>query len=339
MAMAALALTACQQEQDDLSPAAIELTTPVIELNDVQASTRAALDATTVIGANINLYLHDSEARKFSGRRGVYSDDNFSDGINWTANPSVTVTGGEGDYRAGISATISLNATETMPIIANALYAYRGSINVEADGTFTPDDTLEPYSAAVLLKLKDADGNIIDPVKYDTPDGENTEGAMDNGSVYLIKPVGLTMMDGFVADTEGQSFPNGTANPVPNAITSLAYLLTYDYANGDFTPGTYPATWTERILVTSATPSTAWPLFEVTYCKDGFEWTNAGLVPKGTVTTTWTVNYPAEQLTLEPGKLYTFTATLGANAHITLDAEESVTISDWATGETINIGR
>lgn len=335
MAMAALALTACQQEQDDLSPAAIELTTPVIQLDGVQASTRAAQSMESVASsAGIDLYLHDSEAREAS-RKGRYSYNSS----NWTAYPSVTITGGEGDYRAGISATISLKATETMPIIANALYAYRGSINVEADGTFTPDDTLEPYSAAVLLKLKDADGNIIDPVKYDTPDGENTEGAMDNGSVYLIKPVGLTMMDGFVADTEGQSFPNGTDAPVPNAITSLAYLLTYDYANGDFTPGTYPATWTERILVTSATPSTAWPLFEVTYCKDGFEWTNAGLVPKGTVTTTWTVSYPAEQLTLEPGKLYTFTATLGGSAHITLDAEESVTISDWATGETINIGR
>lgn len=336
MAMAALALTACQQEQDDLSPAAIELTTPVIQLDGVQASTRAAQSMESVASsAGIDLYLHDSEAREAS-RKGRYSYNSS----NWTAYPSVTITGGEGDYRAGISATISLKATETMPIIANALYAYRGSINVKADGTFTPDDTLQPYSAAVLLKLKDADGNIIDPVKYDTPDGENTEGAMDNGSVYLIKPVGLTMMDGFAAGSDGQRFPNGIADPVPDAITwSPVYL--HSTAHGNYTPGTYPATWENRVLNSSTTaPSTAWPLFEVTYCKDGFEYDeDYELVPKGTVTTTWTVSYPATQLTLEAGKLYTFTATLGANAHITLDTEESVTISDWATGSEINIGR
>ena len=54
--------------------------------------------------------------------------------------------------------------------------------------------------------------------------------------------------------------------------------------------------------------------------------------------TTWTVNYPAAQLTLEAGKLYTFTATLGADAHITLDAG-AVNISDWSEGDQINIGR
>ena len=93
------------------------------------------------------------------------------------------------------------------PAITDAIYAYRGSVNVKADGTFTPDGTLQPYSSAVPLR-----------------------------------------------------------------------------------------------------------------------------------TTTWTVNYPAAQLTLEAGKLYTFTATLGADAHITLDAG-AVNISDWSEGDQINIGR
>lgn len=339
MAMAALALTACQQEQDDLSPEAIELTTPVIRLDGVAASTRAALDANVANYAGINLFLHDSDARECNDNRIGYYDGTFYDGINWSANPSVTVTGGEGHYRAGIFATIHLKATADMLAIENATYAYRGSVNVKADGSFTPDGTLKPYSAAVFLNLKDADGNIIDPFMYDTSDGMEADGAKPNGKVYLIKPVGIARMAGFAPDSDDQVFPNGIADPVPYAITHSAYELTSS-ARGDFTPGTYPATWRDRLLVTSAIPSTAWPLFEVTYCKDGFIYDEEGeLVPNGATTTTWTVSYPAQQLTLDAGKLYTFTATLGADAHITLDAASAVSISDWATGEQINIGR
>lgn len=345
MAMAALALTLTTSctKHDELSPAAIELTTPVIQLSSLHsplstrtvASTRAAQTLESVANyARINLFLHDSEAREYKyDREGNYEGD-FSDGIDWTANPSITVTGGEGHYRAGIVANIELNATDGMPAIGGTIYAYRGSVNVKADGTFTPDGTLKPYSAAVLLKLKDADGNIIDPDKYDTSDGQYAEGAKMNYAMYLIKPVGLARMNVFAAGTDGQHFPNGTAEPVPTAYTHSAYELTSS-ALGTFTPGTYPATWTDggALVTTEGTPANAWPLFEVTYCAEGF----SGSTSNGTATT-WTVSYPATQLKLEPGKLYTFTATLGADAHITLDAG-SVSISDWTEGNAINIGR
>ena len=326
LALPLLMLSACSQDDTLTAEQTITLTTPVIELSGVQASSRAESSLAGVAsGAQIVLYLHDSDKREYD-REGNYYDSDFSDGINWTANPSVTVTGGEGSYRAGIYANISLKATADMPEIGGAIYAYRGSIDVGADGEFTPGGTLQPYSAAVLLKLKDADGNVINP---------------DGIDVFYIEPVGLAMMSGFVptdADgnvdrTNGQYFPNGTIDaPVRDASSWPSYKLA-SYALGNHTPGTYPATWENNVLVTSAAPSNAWPLFEVIYCKDGFN----GSTPLGSATT-WTVNYPAQQLTLEAGKLYTFTATLGADAHITLDAGD-VSISDWEDGSTINVGR
>ena len=341
----ALFLTSCTQDDTLTAEQEITLTTPVIQLSGVQASTRAAQDMADVTsGALVSLFLHDSEAR-YPNREGYYQ---FSDPNSWTAHSSVTVTGGEGHYRAGINANISLNATAVMPGIGDAIYAYRGSVNVKADGTFTPDGTLQPYSAAVLLNLMDAEGNEIVPDKYDTPDGESAEGAKKNSDVYLIKPVGLAQMNNFVptdangnVDANGQYFPNGTAAPVPGAWTwDYSFQLTTD-AVGYYTPGTYPATWEDGdVLVTSGAPTAPWPLFEVTYCKDGFEWSSTvnDYVPLGPATT-WTVSYPGEQqLTLEAGKLYTFTAALGADASITLDAG-AVSISDWIEGETINVGR
>ncbi|MBR3758917.1 MAG: hypothetical protein IKK62_10925 [Bacteroidaceae bacterium] len=333
MMMAALAFTACSNDDDTLTAEQeITLTTPVIQLSGVQASTRAVQDMADVAsGALVSLYLHDSEAREYNqNRAGNYV---LNDPNSWRVNESVTVTGGEGHYRAGVFANISLNATADMSEIRDAVYAYRGSVNVKADGTFTPDGTLQPHSAAVLLNLKDADGNAI------YPDGTDATSGKENWNVYLIKPVGLAHMNGFVpTDADGQYFPNGTADPVPNANTWPAYYLST--ANGNYTPGTYPATWENNVLVTSAVPGSAWPLFEVTYCKDGFKLSDdtSDYVPLGTATT-WTVRYPREQqLTLEAGKLYTFTAALGADAYISIKASD-VSISDWIEGETINVGR
>ena len=344
MMMAALAFTACSNDDDTLTAEQeITLTTPVIQLSGVQASTRAVQDMESVANnAVVTLYLHDSEARE-KNRFGFYSGTDNDNGWHWTPGSSVTVTGGEGHYRAGILADINLNAIgektdhDYMPAINYAVYAYRGSVNVKADGTFTPDGTLQPYTAAVLLNLKDADGNGI------YPDGTDATSSKANKNVFRINPVGLAYMNGFlVMDADGnvtdgsygQFFPNGTiANPEPVAIDWNSIELS-SKADARFTPGTYPATWENRKLNRNPSePTTPWPLFEVTYCKDGF---NSG-TPLGPATI-WTVSYPAKQLTLEAGKLYTFTAALGADACITLDAG-AVSISDWSEGETINVGR
>ena len=94
---------------------------------------------------------------------------------------------------------------------------------------------------------------------------------------------------------------------------------------GDYIPVTYPATEQNGQLVTAAAPSAPWPLAEVIYSSGGSS-------------TTWTVSYPAQQLTLEAGKLYTFTIGLSKDAHITLGADD-ISIAPWQTGTPIHVGR
>ena len=239
-----------------------------------------------------------------------------------------TVKGGPGSYRAGIMAQIHLNAVkengvEVMPAINEARYGYRGPIEVQADGSFAPMSELTPLSSAVQWKLNDANGDLI----------SNFSGC------YLVRPVGLASVSGFTSGDDGYYFPKGTGDPVPYARNYSATLYTGG-VHGDYCPGTYPAIWPDHKLVTSAEPTAAWLLAEVVYCKEGFEYyyNVDGFMPKGTATT-WTVSYPAQQLTLEAGKLYTFTITLGKDAHITLDAANAVSIAPWGQGSTINVGK
>lgn len=332
MALSAFIFSSCIGEDETFTPEQeITLTTPVLQLGEVQASTRVALGNGTVLDARVELFLHDSEAREKEEDRCGYYD--FGNDV-WQSSSPVTVIGGEGNYRAGIFATVSLKAAEGMPAIHNAVYAYRGSIRVTEDGIFSANGKLEPYTAAVLVNLKDANGTSIVFDKYDTPDGEFVEGAKKNTDVFRINPVGLSSMFGFKTDTNGQYFPNGTADPVRFADNALVTEFTSD-AYGIYIPGTYPATWEGGDFMTSAVPTAAWPLFEVTYCKEGFDLSGS---PIGTAIT-WTIRYPAKQLKLDAGKLYTFTITLDRDSHITLDAEDAVSIASWTDGSIINVGR
>lgn len=344
-----LMLAACTSDTDAVTEE-ITLTTPVIELEGVEASTRASiLDGTTPTITSdlyLHVWLHNSDARQEDTKRhGMIS---FLGDDGWFTNQPVSVTDGEGNYRAGIIVPVSWgnwDGGNFMPELNDAIYGYRGSIYVSADGTFTPSGKLVPYSAGMQVILKDANGKVIDP--------DNADGALEMREVYTIKPVGLACMakegnrrddltfnlfQSFAADNDGQRFPNGTAPAVPAAKTNLSMCYS-NGAYGSITPGTYPATWAEGgALIPSAVPTAPWPLFEVTYCADGFQFSNGDYLPNGTATT-WTVSYPADQLTLEAGKLYTFTIGLGKDAHITLDAQNAVTIAPWATGSEINVGR
>ena len=89
----ALFLTSCTQDDTLTAEQEITLTTPVIELSGVQASTRAVKDMADVASsAVVTLYLHDSEAREWEynqNREGNYVLNAPND---WTANSSVTVT-------------------------------------------------------------------------------------------------------------------------------------------------------------------------------------------------------------------------------------------------------
>ena len=301
-----LMLAACTSDTDAVTEE-ITLTTPVIELGEVSASASRALGAWNdlVSKASIYLYMHDSADREYkSERRGDYSFD-ADDG--WTLTypdqfPAPIVTGGEGSYRAGIDARIYLKANGNMPVIEHAIYGYRGSINVQANGTFAPAAALEPLTAAVLVKLKDANGAYISPA---------TE-----GNKYRIEQVSFKNFKKFKKGDDGQSYPNGTAAPEFDDALIINHNL-LSYANGNYLPGTYPAGH----------------LFNVKYCAEGF-----GDTAQGDNVTTWQVSSSSD-ITLEAGKLYTFTITLGKDAHITLDAQNAVSIAEWNEGSTINVGR
>lgn len=303
-ALPVLMLAACTRE-DATAGQEIALTTPVIELGEVQASTRAAVGSSTVSNAIVFLSLHDSEDREVDqDRLGEYEFN----GSSWTHTMAPTVTGGKGYYRAGIFAVIDLRASgSNMPAIISALYAHRGSINVEANGTFAPTAELEPLTSAVLVVLKNANGETIDP--------------STSGSKYLITSELLKYVDRVVPGEDGQIYPNGTSAP-EYWKESVKFNLNAA-ADGFYFPCTY------------FEDKNGGTIFEVTYCDAGFD---CG-IPKGS-STTWIVNYPAgESLTMEAGKLYTFTITLGKDAHITLDTENAVTVDSWVTGSQISVGK
>lgn len=347
-----LMLAACTSENDAVTEE-ITLTTPVIELEGVEASTRASiLEGTTPTITShryLHVWLHNSDERQEDTKRHGMIGSSY-DGYEWYIRQPVSVTDGEGNYRAGIIVPVSWGNWDEnedfMPELNDAIYGYRGSIYVSADGTFTPSGKLVPYSAGMQVILKDANGKVIDP--------DNADGALEMREVYTIKPVGLACMakergrgddltlnlfQSFAAGNDRQRFPNGTAPAMPAAKTNLSMCYS-NGAYGSITPGTYPATWAEGgALIPSAAPTAPWPLFEVTYCAKGFDLNKETkeYAAKGP-STTWTVSYPAAQLTLEAGKIYTFTIGLGKDAHITL-ASGAVTIADWATGSTINVGK
>lgn len=319
--LAMLMLSACTADNDPAAEQEIALTTPVIELGGVEASASrgAATWDDMVSYAGLTLYMQDAQNEQV-GNEARYAYDS-----SWRVNAPATVKGGPGSYRAGIKAYINLNENEStgMPAIEAAWYGYRGAIDVQADGSFAPMGALQPLSSAVQWKLKDANGNDI-----------------TQSDKYLIRPVGLARMFDFTNGDDGNWFPNGTAAPVPQAedYSAISYLAG---VYGDYTPGTYPATWLENKLVTSDdVPTDPWVLAEVVYCKDGFGWSDETLSyePSGNEFTTWTVSYPAQRLTLEAGKLYTFTITLGKDAHITL-GRNAVSIAGWGPGEQIEVGK
>lgn len=301
-----LMLSACTADNNPVAEQEITLTTPVIELGEVSASASRASGAwdDMVSEASIYLYMHDSADREYKPeRRGDYSFDAVD---GWTLSypdqfPAPIVTGGEGSYRAGIDARIYLKANGNMPVIEHAIYGYRGSINVQANGTFTPAAALEPLTAAVLVKLKDANGADISPA---------TE-----SNKYRIESCSFKSFDEFSADSDGQIYPNGTAAPMFKGVITNDYLLSY--ANGNYLPGTYPAGL----------------LFNVKYCAEGF----TGDTAQGDNVTTWQVS-SSSAITLEDGKLYTFTITLGKDAHITL-ASGAVSIASWDPGSEIQVGK
>ena len=322
-------LYSCTSESIEPSYAPITLTTPRIELGEVTASatSRSVIGAqgSAVDNAAINLYMLDAEGNQQGENSGYYS---FTVS-QWSTTPSnaPVVQNGPGQYYAGITAWAVFKKTDTMPGIINARYGYRGYITVDEEGTFTPGAPLTPMTAAVQVKLKDANGEDITVSSFDLS--------------YLCSYDGLCSFNDYWYDEDIKKYPMGKNDPI---ILSEFDDQLYSPAEvrGGFTPGTYPATLTEVIPdgrgeLSPVTPTAPWTLFTIHHSPDGFEWSDdaRNYVPKGELFT-WTVNYSGT-LKLEAGKFYTFTITLGIERIINL-SQDAVSIGNWSEGGEINIG-
>ena len=178
-ALPVLLFSSCNEEQG-LSPQEITLTRPVIKLGGMEASATRAEGGTAYSDAKLNLYMQ--KADRTVDKEGLFTYTENS----WTASAekSIAVTSGEGYYRDGLWGNFTLPLTTDMPAIVDAIYAHRGTINIKADGSFTPDGMLQPYTAAVQWVLKDANGDLITGVDL----GKST-----------LCPVGLAYTDCFSA--------------------------------------------------------------------------------------------------------------------------------------------
>lgn len=329
LALPLLMLGACSSDNEPAAGQEIVLTTPVVEFGGMKARVASRANDGFALNDNhlLQLWLHKTDARKESeSRKGDY-DYTYTNN-SWQGVNPVSVTGGAGYYRASLMTVVNWEAVnpqpqdpmqadtgeERMPAILGATYAYRGTISVGADGTFTPSATLQPYSTAIQVLLKDANGDLL---------------SFDNK--YTLKLLGLAQMAGFAPGADGECFPHGEAEAVPAAAEAPVRMLK-DGAWGDICPGNYPASWVNGTLEWVQVPTEGWPIFEIVYCADGFN----ELDPKGPYNT-WTVSW-AEGLSLQPGTLYTFCITLGGNAHITVSPAD-VDITPWQDGDNINVGK
>lgn len=258
--------TACTSDDAVKSHEEIILTTPVLQLEgaEVYAGSRLAADRQFTTGT-LHLDLLQSDQTI------VHRSGEFAYGpAGWTVTTPVSVSGGVGVYYAKMCLDATLyEETQTPSTILNGIYTYTGTIDVTSDGTFTPGDDLEIQTAAIMIKLKDANGKDL-----------------DFAVEYSLQLVGV---------------------PVYGGQTAAEYAYG-NVACGNYSPSVYGAA------------DTSWPLLKVT----------ANNV-------SWTVNYTGT-LTLEAGKLYTFTVTLGGDSQVTLGSN-SVTISGWTTGDQIIIGK
>lgn len=292
MAFAALA-AACSTDEQPLAPQEITLTTPVLTLADASAGAAVsrAGEATVPMSevSMMELYPHLTKGmgQEPVGKQGEYI---YSSSVGWNPYNTLTVTSGPGAYYAAARATVSLKANEDeRPLISSLCYTWQGSLLASEDGTFVLDGAMTPVTAAIWVKLKDANGNDI------------TE-ADELGS-YDIHYTGVESS----LDPIYKEISEGSYGYVLEA-RNVVHKLTSDKVFGWWLPATY---------------GTA----------DGSSWELFSIVHSGT---TYPVAYTG-QLTLEAGKLYTFTVQLNADKHATLVG--NVSVSDFATGQEINIER
>lgn len=291
-------LAACTQS-DDLAPQPITLTTPVVTI-DAMADTRS----TSTLGmqaAVLYLNLLDEDAQPQAQTAFAYYRS------EWILfDDAITVTAGAGDYRASTYMTANLaEVPGTRPTITETLYAYTGYIGVEEDGTFAFGSALKPATAAIYLTLKDADGQVI---STDTP-GQDIE--LQCPVLKRIRSTDLGALN------EARPRPQNPVVSTDDSFVRTGGSIRYVDIGGSrsigcFVPGTY------------GTAGQGFELFSIKLTDDN-----------GTLKGIWSIGYP-DALTLEAGKLYRFTATLGRDATL---ATDNITIAPWDEKPGLDIGK
>jgi len=146
--------TACTSDDAVESREEITLTTPVLQLEGAEAYTGSRLASRRFTSGTLHLDLLQSDQTTVH-RSGEFTYANPA----WTVTTPVSVSGGTGDYYAQMRLEATLDADHhTTPTIQNGIYTYVGTIDVAADGTFTPGDDLAIQTAAIMIELKDANG-------------------------------------------------------------------------------------------------------------------------------------------------------------------------------------
>lgn len=281
------AFTACSNDEQLQE---ITLTTPVLTLADASAQavlSKAGVGDVAIEEVNsISLFprLTRGMGKETVGNLGSYQYN----ADTWSSDDALTVTSGPGAYHAAANALVSLNAKEgERPAIDNIYYTWQGNLLAREDGTFELDGAMTPRTAAIWVKLKDANGNDI------TEASELED--------YNISYTGVDFRDiNYTEGSEGTYSYEFMAIDIEPALTAN---LHYGYW--------YPATY--------GTAGGSWELFSIKH--------NGATYP---------VYYTGE-LTLEAGKLYTFTVQLNRDKQATIVG--GISVSDFATGHEINIER
>lgn len=151
--------TACTSDDAVESREEITLTTPVLQLEGAEAyaGSRLADDDWQFTTGTLHLDLLQSDQTTVH-RSGEFAYANAA----WTVTTPVSVSGGVGEYYAQMRLDATLHEdNQTPPTILNGIYTYTGTIYVTSDGTFTPGDDLEIQTAAIMVMLKNANGEDL----------------------------------------------------------------------------------------------------------------------------------------------------------------------------------
>lgn len=238
MLLGALAFTtsACTNSDNEPNYGEIKLTTPVVQLADIQATASRGVAVTPTEEMKLNVELLKSD-KSSTDRRAEYTYVTNA----WNCTAPLIVTGGAGDYHARVLAS-GVNVGD----VKSAFYSFNGTIGVANDGTFTigKDDNnvqndMQPLTAAIKVVLKDANGKAI-------ADADIVDYTVKMTGVKKVTSVEWNNGDAKLNDTDCTDSDDAKSGVYayyePIILTAGTELLTVTYTNNSTNPAT-TTTW------------------------------------------------------------------------------------------------